>query len=176
MSTTTAPLSARDAAALLRSAAATIATEVRGLPDALARWHPADGEWCVKEVLGHLIEAERRGFGGRIRIILAGDRPALERWDQDAVARARKDCDASADALVNELVRMREDYAATIAALRPEDFARVGRHPVVGDLSVRDIVQEWVHHDRNHLKQMLSNVQAYAWPHMGNAQKFSAAQ
>jgi hypothetical protein len=31
-----------------------------------------------------------------------------------------------------------------------------------------------VHHDRNHLKQILSNVQAYAWPHMGNAQKFSA--
>jgi hypothetical protein len=171
---TTTPLSARDAAALLRSAAATIAAEARGLPEPLARWHPAAGEWCVKEVLGHLIEAERRGFGGRIRIILASDRPALERWDQAAVAKARKDCDASVEALVSELVGMREDYAATIAALRPEEFERVGRHPVVGDLTVRDVVQEWVHHDRNHLKQMLSNVQAYAWPHMGNAQKFSA--
>jgi hypothetical protein len=174
MTTTTAPLSARDAAALLRSAAATIAAEVRGLPDALARWHPAAGEWCVKEVLGHLIEAERRGFGGRIRIILASDRPALERWDQAAVAKARNDCDASAEGLVNELVRMREDYVVTVAGLSPQDFDRVGRHPVVGDLSVRDVLQEWVHHDRNHLKQMLSNVQAYAWPHMGNAQKFSA--
>jgi len=69
---------------------------------------------------------------------------------------------------------MREDGAAMIAALRPEDFERVGRHPVVGDLTVRDVLQEWVHHDRNHLTQMLSNVQAYAWPHMGNARKFSA--
>ena len=57
MHDTTAPLSARDAAALLRSAAATIAAEVRGLPEPLRRWHPAEGEWCVKEVLGHLIEA-----------------------------------------------------------------------------------------------------------------------
>ena len=175
MNDTTAPLSAHDAAALLRSAAATIAAEVRGLPEPLRRWHPAEGEWCVKEVLGHLIEAERRGFGGRIRIILASERPALERWDQAAVAKARKDCDADAEALVAELLRMREDGAAMIAALRPEDFARVGRHPVVGDLSVRDVLQEWIHHDRNHLKQMLSNVQAYAWPHMGNAQKFSAS-
>jgi DinB superfamily len=174
MNAATVPLSARDAAALLRSGAATIAAEVRGLPEPLRRWHPADGEWCVKEVLGHLIEAERRGFGGRIRIILASERPALERWDQAAVAKARKDCDADADALVGELLRMREDGAAMIAALRPEDFERVGRHPVVGDLTVRDVLQEWVHHDRNHLKQMLSNVQAYAWPHMGNAQKFSA--
>jgi hypothetical protein len=171
---TTTPLSARDAAALLRSAAATIAAEVRGLPDALARWHPAAGEWCVNEVLGHLIEAERRGFGGRIRIILGSDRPALERWDQAAVAKARKDCEANAQELVTELLTMREDFAVMIAALRPEDFERVGRHPVVGELTVRDVIQEWVHHDRNHLKQMLSNVQAYAWPHMGNAQKFSA--
>ena len=174
MNDSTAPLSALDAATLLRHAAAAIAAEVRGLPDALRRWHPAEGEWCVKEVLGHLIEAERRGFSGRIRIILASERPALERWDQAAVAKARKDCDADAEALVGELLRMREDGAAMIAALRPEDFERVGRHPVVGDLTVRDVLQEWVHHDRNHLKQMLSNVQAYAWPHMGNARKFSA--
>ena len=169
------PFSARDAAALLRSAAATIAAEVRGVPEPLRRWHPADGEWCVKDVLGHIIEADRRGFDGRIRIILATDRPALERWDQAAVAKARKDCDADAESLVAELLRMREAGATMIAALRPEDFGRIGRHPVVGDLSVRDVLQEWIHHDRNHLKQILSNVQAYAWPHMGNAQKFSAS-
>jgi hypothetical protein len=172
--TTPSALSAADAASLLRAGAATIAAEVRGLPEAVRRWHPADGEWCAKEVLGHLIEAERRGFGGRIGIILKHDRPALQRWDQNEVARARKDCDADAEALVSELLRMREDGVAMVAALRPEDFGRVGRHPLVGDLSVRDVLQEWVHHDRNHLKQILSNVQAYAWPHMGNAQKFSA--
>jgi hypothetical protein len=168
-----APLSASDAAALLRGGAATIAAEVRGLPDALRRWHPAAGEWCANEVVGHLIEAERRGFGGRIRIILDSDRPALQRWDQAAVAAARKDCEAEAEALVSELLRMREDYARMIAALGPADFARAGVHPVVGELSVRDVLHEWVHHDRNHLKQILTNVQDYAWRHMGNAQQFS---
>jgi hypothetical protein len=34
---------------------------------------------------------------------------------------------------------------------------------------------EWVHHDRNHLRQILANVQAFAWPHMGNARRFSSA-
>jgi hypothetical protein len=43
----------------------------------------------------------------------------------------------------------------------------------VGELSIHDILYEWVHHDQNHIKQIMSNIQAFAWPHMGNAQKFS---
>jgi hypothetical protein len=172
--TDTRPLSPVAVASMLRGAAATFAAEVRSLPEPLLRWRPAVGEWCVKEVLGHIIEAERRGFAGRIRIILASAGPALERWDQNAVAAARKDDERDAEALVAELLQMREDSAALVARLRPEDLARAGLHPVVGELTVADLLQEWVHHDRNHLKQMMANVQAYAWPHMGNAQKFSA--
>lgn len=40
-------------------------------------------------------------------------------------------------------------------------------------LRVRDLLQEWVHHDRNHVRQALANVQAYVWPAMGNTQRFS---
>ena len=169
------PLAPKSVAALLRSAATTFAAEARALPEAVRQWHPADGEWCVKEVLGHIIEAERRGFAGRIRIILAGDRPALERWDQAAVARERKDCERAIETLLGDLLRLREDSAALVASLRPEDIPRSGMHPVVGELRVADLLQEWVHHDRNHARQILANVQAYAWPHMANAQKFSAA-
>jgi hypothetical protein len=57
--------------------------------------------------------------------------------------------------------------------LAPADMARSGRHPKVGELSVGDVVNEWVHHDRNHLKQILSNLQEYVWPQMGAAQGFS---
>jgi hypothetical protein len=39
---------------------------------------------------------------------------------------------------------------------------------------VSDLLHEWVHHDRNHFRQLLANVQAAAWPHMGNARRFSA--
>jgi len=38
---------------------------------------------------------------------------------------------------------------------------------------VRDLLHEWVHHDRNHTKQLLSVVQARVWPSMGNARKFA---
>jgi hypothetical protein len=55
-----------------------------------------------------------------------------------------------------------------MAAATPLDPA------TVATLSVGDLLHEWVHHDRNHLRQMLANVQAHAWPHMGKSQKFAS--
>ena len=168
------PLTPREVAPLLDAAMTTLDAELRALPDRVAGWHPAPGEWCAKEVVGHLIEAERRGFAGRIRIILAGDTPALQSWDQTEVARARKDCSRPMGALLDELSALRRESVTLVRELGAADLARGGQHPKVGLLRVGELLQEWVHHDRNHIKQMLANVQAYAWPHMGNARKFSA--
>ena len=158
---------------LLESAVAMIRAELAALPDDVLAWHPAPGEWCAKEVLGHLIESEGRGFAGRIRIILASDTPALATWDQNEVARARRDRERGAPALVDEFATLRRESVALVTGLGAADLARGGRHPKVGLLRVGDLLHEWVHHDRNHLRQMLSNVQALAWPHMGNARRFS---
>jgi DinB superfamily len=87
MSTNQAPqyLTPEQVAHLLRAHAAQIQAEMEALPDAALAWHPEAGEWCVKEVVGHIIEAERRGFAGRIRTLLDQDSPRFAAWDQRAV-------------------------------------------------------------------------------------------
>jgi hypothetical protein len=162
-----------EAASLLVASAEAIRAEAQALPPGLSTFHPAPGEWCVNEVLGHLVEAEQRGFAGRIRIILNADEPRLETWDQNDVARARRDCERDTADLLRELTALRHDAVALVAALRPADLARGGLHPKVGRLRVDELLHEWVHHDRNHLKQILTNVQFAAWPAMGNTRKFS---
>jgi hypothetical protein len=169
-----APLTPREAAGLLRAGLEGIRAETAGLSDRVASWHPKSGEWCVKAVIGHLIEADRRGFGGRIRQFLEADNPACIPWDQDAVARDRNDCARPLGALVDELAALRARDIPFVEGLTQAALARAGQHPKVGRLTISDLLHEWVHHDRNHLKQMLANVQALAWPHMGNAQRFSA--
>ena len=168
----TEPFSPVDIAALLESAVATIRTEVEALPKAVTTFHPDEVEWSINEVIGHLIEAERRGFAGRIKTLLATKDPQLEGWDQNEVARGRRDDMKPAAKLVAELERMRTESATIVRGLKPGDLTRGGQHPKVGWLRVEDLLQEWVHHDRNHIRQILGNVQAWAWPHMGNAQKF----
>ena len=46
-------------------------------------------------------------------------------------------------------------------------------HPEVGPLRVDELLGEWVHHDRNHIRQMLAVTQARVWDQMGNARRFS---
>ncbi len=167
------PIASKQVAELLRVASTALCTELAALREPLLSWHPAPGEWCAKEVLGHLIEAEQRGFAGRIRIILGGDSPQLTSWDQNQVARDRRDCQRDAADLLNHFSKLREASVSLVSGLRDSDLHRGGHHPKVGFLRVQDLLHEWIHHDRNHLKQIMANVQAFVWPHMGNAQLFS---
>jgi len=170
-----APLTPAEIAPLLSAAMTTLRAELGALPERVLTAHPAPGEWCAKEIVGHLIEAERRGFAGRIRTILIETNPTLEGWDPDEVARARRDCARPMTNLLAELAEIRPQSAALVRGLHDAELVRAALHPTVGRISVGDILQEWVHHDRNHIKQALAAVQAYVWPAMGNTQKFSRA-
>jgi DinB superfamily len=170
-----APLTPAEIAPLLDAAMTTLRAELGSLPERVLSAHPAQGEWCAKEIVGHLIEAERRGFAGRIRTILVETNPRLEGWDPDEVAQARGDCVRPIAELLTELAEIRPQSTALVRGLQDADLARAALHPKVGRITVSDILQEWVHHDRNHIKQALAGVQAYVWPAMGNTQKFSRA-
>lgn len=167
------PLPPAVVAGLLRSSLAAVTAEVGALGPAQLSWRPTPDDWCINEVIGHLIEAERRGFAGRIQTIVEQDQPLLEPWDQSAVASARRDCERNGRELLHELVRERLASLALIASLTDAQLERSGLHPAVGRLTVRDLLHEWVFHDRAHAKQIFDNVAAMAWPHMGNSRRFS---
>ena len=173
MTTATRALQPTEVAGLLRSMGLALTAEMRALPEEVLSWHPAPEEWCAKECVGHIVEAERRGFNGRIRIILEQHEPRLAGWDQQAVARARADCERPSAELLAEFEALRADSAALVDKLTESDLERGGTHDKVGLLHVRDLLQEWVHHDRNHFRQLQANVQAFVWPQMANAQRFA---
>ena len=149
------------------AAGAAIEAELGTMPDELASWHPAPGEWCVKEVLAHLLLSERDGFSGRIAEILAADEPRLR-----ATANAEPACGRSLPEMLAEFRTQRARSAEQVNSLRESDLDRAGVHERVGRLTISDLLHEWVHHDRAHLKQILGNVQARVWPAMGGAQGF----
>lgn len=157
---------------LVRASGQAAVAEVRSLGER-SRITPGPGAWSANEVLGHLIEADRRGFVGRMRLALQEDRPTFEPWDQPAVAAARRDQERDPEDLVAEFLAAREDGLRFAADLQPVDCARLGLHPAVGELSVSDLLHEWVHHDREHVAQILAVTQSLVWPAMGNARRFS---
>ena len=167
------PLAPARVAALLGAAEVFMDGLFRSAPAALLTWRPEPGEWCMLEVLGHLIETEERGFAGRVRAILAEERPRFRGWDPDAVACERRDAERDPSEVLGEFLARRAASVALVATVTEADLGRGGDHPEVGFLTIGDLLHEWVHHDANHVRQMLANVQGYAWPGMGNARRFS---
>jgi hypothetical protein len=161
-------VSPKEVAARIDAAGTAIEAELGTLSDELARWHPAEGEWCVKEVLGHILQTERIGFAGRIAEMLAADEPRLR-----ATGAEPPSCERDLAEMLAEFREQRARSVDLVVGLQPADLARGGVHERVGRLTVNDLLHEWVHHDRAHLKQILSNVQAYVWPDMGGAQGFA---
>lgn len=164
-------LSTEEVAQLIEASGAYVVGELKAL-GANASFHPAPGEWCANEVAGHLIEAERRGFAGRIRQFLDADGPNAVAWDQDQVERERQDCRRDPTALADELQALRTQSAALVRSLRPEQLSRWGTHPKVGRLVINDLLHEWVHHDRNHARQLMAVTQERVYPHLGGSQGF----
>jgi DinB family protein len=161
-------LTPKEVAARIDAAGTGIEAELGTMAEELASWHPAEGEWCVKEVLAHLTASERHGFAGRIAQILASDEPRLTATGQAEPACARK-----LEEMLAEFREQRSRSIDLVASLTASSLARGGIHERVGRLTVNDLLHEWVHHDRAHLRQILANVQAYVWPEMGGAQAFS---
>jgi hypothetical protein len=168
-----APLPIEQVAALLAASAIHIGAELDALGDEGARWRPAPGEWSANEALGHIIEADRRGFAGRIRRILETDGVEEIGWDQIAVAAERRDQERTVASIVDEFSTGRTAGIELVRSLRDEDLERHAIHDAVGRVTVRNLLHEWVFHDRNHIRQILANGQARAWPAMGNARRFS---
>lgn len=169
------PLNPPQIAVVLQSTPRMLQELLSTLPMAAWQWRPAPAEWCINEVLGHFVETEQRGFAGRIRLLLEQDGPALEPWDIPGIAARRQDCQRDGWELLEEFAALREQSARLVSGLEASHLQRYGLHPMVGQLWVVDILYEWMHHDARHAKQILGNVQAFVWPHMGRAQGFSQA-
>jgi hypothetical protein len=166
------PIGLADFALLMRAYPATLLSEVGVLPEAVLVWRPGPEEWSIKEVIGHLIEAEERGFAGRVRRLLVEPDPVFVGWDPPQVARERGDDARPVGALLKTFLDLRLTSAVLVERLTVDDLDRAGEHPFVGRLSIGAMLGEWVHHDREHLRQIMANVQQYVWPQLGAAQRF----
>ena len=123
------------------------------------RVRPAEGEWSVLELVGHILDAEVV-YAGRYRWTLAQDRPPLVAYDQDQWVE-RLDHNEGDPAEMLALFRaLRRSHLELWARSTPEQRERVALHEERGpesfDLSFRIIAG----HGLLHLDQMRATLDA----------------
>lgn len=138
-----------DLRAILASQPEQLREACAGLSEAAALQRYAEGKWSVKEVVGHIADAERV-FSYRALRIARGDTTPLPRFDEDAyVAAAHFDRRSLGD-LVDDFDAVRRQSLSLLAGLDAEAWTRVGIASDQG-VSVRAIYFLTAGHARHHL-------------------------
>jgi DinB superfamily len=111
------------------------------------RYEP--GKWSIKQLVGHVIDAERI-FAYRALSIARGETQAIPGFDQDPyVANAASDDRSLAD-LTEELVTVRRANVLMLRALPSEAWQRIGTASD-NPISVRAIAYILLGHERHHV-------------------------
>lgn len=122
---------------------------LRGIPEAGAGHRYAEGKWSIREVVGHVADAERI-FAYRALRFARGDGTELPGFDEAAfVARSRLD-HRTLGSLVDELLAVRGATVALFDHLFPEEWDRRGT--ANGKvMSVRALAWVIAGHERHHV-------------------------
>ena len=150
--------------ALLRSLLAALPPDVTGVA--------ADGAWSPKDVVAHLLLAERNGAIARIRTIVANDDPLLQNRDEDdelAQSGARAQPLAN---LLAEFAQLREEDVTWLRTLDDHTLLRGGRHSAVGRVTAGEFLCHAAYHDCLHLAQLATMLQSHFEPHRGHMRAF----
>lgn len=148
------PFDPIQAEAILARTPALLAGLLDGLgPD----WVAGDDDpedWSPHAVLGHLVHGELTDWIPRTRIILEHgvDQP-FEPFDREAMF-AMKD-DTTAERLAR-FASLRRDNLAALRRMNlgAGDLDRRGRHPELGEVTLRQMLATWTIHDLTHIAQI----------------------
>jgi len=125
-------------------------------PDQWSRTIYADGmEWTLKDLLAHLCSAER-AFLFYGRDILQGGVGAPEGFDVNRFNKAEVGGlrDRSAETLIADLRAVRRETIDLVGQLAEADFARQGRHPFFGMMSIDEMFKLIYRHNMMHLRDV----------------------
>jgi len=147
--------SLQDTIAVLERTPAALEAMLRGLPDAWTRTNEGDGTFSPYDVIGHLNHGERTDWIPRARIILEhGETRPFDRYDR--FAQDRDSPGKSLDQLLDEFTILRRDNLRTLRGwnLDPAAFERRGMHPILGPVTLGNLIATWAAHDLTHVHQV----------------------
>lgn len=137
-----------DILAVLHRTPPPVVALLSGMSEEKADYRYAPGKWSVKEVLGHLADAERI-FAYRALRISRRDQTPLPGFEQDGYVAAGGFGQRSLARLLAEFSTVREATLALLESLDPEAWTRTGvasNHPV----SVRAVAYMTAGHELHH--------------------------
>lgn len=148
---------------LLTRTPAALDALLRDLPGTWTLRNEGEKTMSAFDVIGHLINGERTNWMPRARMILQfGETREFEpfdRWKQIRDSQGKP-----LGQLLDEFAALRSESLNELRSLnlRKEDLERRGRHPVLGAVTLSELLASWAAHDLTHMHQ-ISRVLAHQY-------------
>ena len=149
-----------DTIALLERTPRVLHELLGGIPEAWLEGRDTPDGWQPRDVVGHLISAELDDWIPRAERIM--EHGADREFDPfDRFAHVDRDRDIGIHGLLDRFVELR---MANLEQLRElvtdDDLDRVGRHPGLGEVTMRQLLATWAVHDLDHIAQIFAAMSA----------------
>jgi len=130
------------------------------LPDAWLEGRDTPEGWQPRDVVGHLITAELDDWIPRARKIL--DYGTDQEFDKfDRFEMLERDRGVSMADLLDRFESLRAKSLGELRAQVTEgDLEKVGRHPSLGEVTLRELLATWAVHDLDHISQIFAGMSA----------------
>ena len=147
-----------ETADLLRRTPDVIHALLGGIPDRWTSTPDIEGGWRPKDVVGHLITAELDDWLVRTEWILEhGTDVPFGSFDR--FAHEGRDDDLTLDQLIARFAALRAANLRELDRLVHDgDLDRRGRHPALGEVTLRELIATWAVHDLNHIAQIYAGM------------------
>ena len=126
-----------------------------GLPNDLIMNNEGPDTFSPYDVVGHLIHGEKTDWVIRAKIILEhGVNKPFDPYDRFAQYEESKG--KTLEQLLDEFEKIRKENTNWLQSIQltEDDLERKGMHPVLGELTLRNLLSTWVVHDLTHIAQI----------------------
>lgn len=158
----TTPLDINGITIVLSKTPGILRTMLDGLPAHLLDTREAPGTFSPKDVVGHLIHAEKTDWVPRIKMILdVGERQPFPPFDRFGF---RNDIPAKTiGELLDEFSGLRLSNLQFLESLHLNEalLQRKGKHPEFGPVMLAELISTWCVHDLNHIGQIVRVISNY---------------
>ncbi|MBT5774369.1 MAG: DinB family protein [Dehalococcoidia bacterium] len=130
---------------------------LRDIDDDCAKWKPAEDEWSILEVIGHICDEEMLDFRTRIDYTLNRPGEAWPPFDPLALVEAHGYAGKDIHQQLTLFLSERKKSIEWLNSLESPNLDLSYQHPRLGALTAGSLLASWLAHDYLHLPQ-ISNL------------------
>ena len=139
---------------VLRRTPSVFTAMLHGIDDTWARAHEGPDTFSPFDVVGHLIDGEETDWIPRALLIRARDTAPFTPYDR--FRHRERNVDRTLDSLLDEFARLRATNLELLHSwhLSDAELDLHGRHPTLGEVTLRQLLATWTVHDLGHIAQV----------------------